>query len=442
MIEGLRDEAGRAGNPAGLEGEEIGGAFLEAGGVGLEAVGAVVAATVGDDVKFAVGVVAGGVIALAEPAPKTGVVGGLAVAVIEEIRAGAFVAQLDVVEEFVDVFALGFHEGNAELPELDIFQDEMAVADHVEMEFAIIGGRAVGLEFVVAGDVAVGFEGGLSRFVAVAPRGGKAEVGPGIHQFHAAAAALGQLGPVAAGVVIDFADEIAEAVEEAEEFALVAEAAFEIAEQRNVSVGRAHPVGVGGDDEVAAGGEHGAFVEGEIDAFAEAPEAQVHAVVAAVEEFDELAFLLAERAVEHDFVDDNVAVARRVVGLAARGINGGVPFVGAIGEGLPRVAVRDGEAVTVEDGVGTVDEVDRDGVGFERERDGGRRERVRGERAGEGDAVGEVAFAGEEETVERGVGGAGIEEFDPVDGVAGGEVEFVQAHGGGERGEGGGALVG
>lgn len=96
--------------------------------------------------------------------------------------------------------------------------------------------------------------------------------------------------------------------------------------------------------------------------------------------------------------------------------------------------------MAIEDGVGAVDEIDRDLVGFEREGDGGCGEGARGERARERDAVGEIAFAREKKAVERNIASAGVDEFDPVDGVAGGEVDFVQAHRGGDGD--GGKLVG
>ena len=243
-------------------------------------------------------------------------------------RARPVLGKFGAVDDEV-VRRVGAAQGN-------VFQQQMPVADQMEMQFLEIGRPAFDMQFLVAPRVAVVAQCGLVGFIAVAPGGGEGVVHPRMDEFQAATAARCEFGPVAAGAVIDLVDQAARAIDQADEFAMVAEAAFEISQRRNISVSRTQRVRVRRDDEITACGNRRTFRKRECHAFDKFPAGQIHAALAAIEQLDVLRRVRQHRRrVEHDFVDHDVGLSFGDVGGVARRLACCIPLGAAVGKSLP-----------------------------------------------------------------------------------------------------------
>ena len=86
-------------------------------------------------------------------------------------------------------------------------------------------------------------------------------------------ASSGQLPPV---TVIHLVGQVAPSIHQPDDFALVAQAALEVAHHGDVAVGGAHPVGVGGHRQIALRRDRRPGRNREIDPIDETPAGDIH----------------------------------------------------------------------------------------------------------------------------------------------------------------------
>ena len=378
-------------------------ALREHGCVDLHTVHAVVAVAFADDVEQVAVELAGPVVALPEPAGVALAVEGELVRVGEDVGAGAVLAQLHVGE------------------------DGVAAGVQVEVQFAEVAGVAHRELFGVGGLVRVGARLGFVGLITRGPGGGEAVVHVRVQQLEAAAAAGGQLRPVAAGLVIHLVHEVPLGVEEAEVVAVVAQLAGEVAQHVDGPVEGAEQPRVCGDDEVVAGLELGVRGEDEVNAAGEHPFVQVHRLLAAVEELHILALPLRVGGLIHDLVDHDVGVAGGRVGLVARGLRVHEELAGAVGERGEELAVLgEVEDMRIHDDVLRPHEEDRHIPGDGGEGDLEGLDAFGRELANEGDFVSEAGLARKKVAAEGDAVRAGVVNLHPVNQAVLAHVDFVE----------------
>ncbi len=265
VVPGLSNHARGAGDPAGIETDFVRLVGLHSGDVDLDAVGPVVPVAVRYEMKLPAFQVAGVMRALGQPSAGAAAVSGHRVPIEDQVDADA--ARAD----------------------LDILQDDVAVADEEEVQFLIVRGRAVRIQLSEDVGITVVLERCFVGFIAVEPGGGPAVVHPGISQLHAAAVAVGQVGPMAARQIVHLVGQVAPLVHQPDRLALIAQAALEVADHRDIAVGGAHPIGVGRHDQIAVRRDGRSKRNRIIHTIDELPAGDVHRRSTTIVKLDELA---------------------------------------------------------------------------------------------------------------------------------------------------------
>src|ERR1051325_7762651 len=131
----------------------------------------------------------------------------------------------------------------------------MRITDEMEVQFLVVRRAALRVEFLVFSAARILAQGRLLALVTVTPGGRETVVHPWIDQFHAAAAASRESGPIATGLVVHLIGQIARPVEQPDQLAMMSETALEIPGHWDVSISLAQMIGVRCNHEIAARGD-------------------------------------------------------------------------------------------------------------------------------------------------------------------------------------------